>query len=281
VEAEVEVLNLVLVLDVSTPGPIPAFTLRELSKFEDRVSTRKLLTSIVSPEASERISISTREKQGNDRSAKLVLELRMSEPNRVWRSMSTSRYKDPTVHFFGWDQQRKDLTEDRGQPEGELHEMTLDSMTHAIVMNRGEVNPYKIKIGLHSNFEEYILILNLPRIIFVARYSASNFQLIIPENLRQEMNKLSGLMNAKVNEIDGKDGPHELGSREGSELVIYHPEVIVSPSEGKMLHYDMPKLKHTFKIGAVSLKTLPYPPTTCTLVIEQGNTGEFATHYVV
>lgn len=201
----------------------------------------------------------------------------MSQLNRVHRAKSTSEYVESTVHFFGWDQKRNGLTDDLGQPAGEMHEMTLDSMTHAIVMNKGEFNPYTIKIGLLASFQEYIFILNLPRIVFVARYNASGFRGIIPENLRQEINTLSGRMNAKVHGIDGKDAPHELGPREGSELVIYYPAVMLNSSKGEVPHYEMPNLEHTFKPSAVRLTTCSYPPRKCTLVIELGNTGDPAT----
>lgn len=75
--------------------------------------------------------------------------------------------------------------------------MTLDSMTHAIIMNKGEFKQYTIKIGLPARFQEYVLILNLP-IVFVARYFASNFRDMILSDVCEEMNKLSGLMKARV-----------------------------------------------------------------------------------
>lgn len=204
----------------------------------------------------------------------------MSQLNTVSAAMDPQP-KNPSVYFFGWDQERKGLTENYGQPKGELHEMTLDSMKHAIIVNQGDFKTYTIKIGLPAGFQEYVLILNLPRIVFVARYFASNFHDMILKDFCEEMNFLSGRMNAKIQEIDKKDPPYDWGALEGSELAIYHPAKIVSQHGGEMPHDDMTDLRHKFKNNAVRLTMIPYGPKTCTLVIKQGNTGAPATHSLV
>lgn len=185
--------------------------------------------------------------------------------------MSAAMYsqpEEPSVYFFGWDQMRKGLTEGYGQPKGEIYEMTLDSMKHAIIMNKGEFKQYTIKIGLRSRFQECVLILNLPRIVFVARYFASNFRDMILSDVCEEMNKLSGLMKARVHKIDGEDGPPDLGAPEDSELAIYHPKVMISQHGDEMPHDDMTdRLWYSFKNRAVRLTMIPYPPNACTLVV--------------
>lgn len=159
--------------------------------------------------------------------------------------------------------------------------MTLDSMKHAIIMNKGDYNPYTIKIGFPALFQEYVLILNLSRIVFVARYFATKFREITLNDFCDEMNKLAGLMKAKVHEIDKKDGPPDLGAPEGSELAIYYPKFMRSQRGGEVPHDDMTELRHSFKNRAVRLKIFPYGPEACTLVIAQGNTGVPAKHSLV
>lgn len=225
-------------------------------------------------------SASTRQSPGNEKFTKFVFQFTMSRLNEVAEAMETCAY-EPTVHLFGWNQRGNGLTDDLGQPKGEPHEMTLNSMKHAIIMNKGDIQTYKIKIGLVAGFEEYILILNQPRIVFVARYNVSEFRNMIPEDFCQDVNRLSGLMNAKVHEIDKKDGPPELSPREDTKLVIYYPGIIIGSRGGEMPHYHMPILERTFSASTVRLTKHPYPRETCTLVIEQGNTGAHATHYIV
>lgn len=203
----------------------------------------------------------------------------MNQPN----TMSAAMYpqpEEPSVYFFGWDQMRKGLTKDYGQPKGGIHEMTLDSMKHAIIKNKEEFKQYTIKIGLLARFQEYVLILNLPRIVFVVRYFASNFRDMILSDLC-EINKLSGLRKARVHEIDGKDGPPDLGALEGSELAIYHPKVMIGQRGDEMPHDKMTALRYNFKNRAVRLTMIPYVPNACTPVVAQGNKEAPATHFLV
>jgi hypothetical protein len=200
--------------------------------------------------------ITQRGRQVNDKSMTLVPNIKMNSghipPTTVWRTMSKRRYTVPTVHFFGWDQERKTLTDNLGQPDGDsILEMTLDSMRHAMICNQSIYDRYTIKAQIPAAWQEYVMILSLKGIVFVTRYSATWFAHIKADALYADMSKLAGLLGAKLDEINRKNS-YDYSTPEDTKLIIYHPE-FQPGSKGPVLHYPMYTLENEFKRSRIEL----------------------------
>ncbi|EED21425.1 hypothetical protein TSTA_086580 [Talaromyces stipitatus ATCC 10500] len=128
-----------------------------------------------------------------------------------------------SAELFDWLPERHDVSEDIGQPFGMgLNEMTgLDRMTHAIVMKKGDTQIFRIKIIIPEGTDEYVFVLNVERIVFVARYSAPTFRAFNPRDLHKSMLNLARSMNARVAVRDGKDFTLSPSTPEDYELAIY------------------------------------------------------------
>ncbi|OKL64356.1 hypothetical protein UA08_00970 [Talaromyces atroroseus] len=145
--------------------------------------------------------------------------------NQVAKTMDPGKVVGgPTVSLFGWNGSNGALTKDLGQPEGNtMSDMQLDSMKHAIIITRGEVE-YRIHSVIPAGHAEVIFILRIPGAVFVSRYFTTDFFTVTRSAIRKEMVKLSGRMNAKIQGISGNDGPYELSVPEGTRLDVYYPK---------------------------------------------------------
>lgn len=196
--------------------------------------------------------------------------------NRVCKTMATAH--DPSVHLYGWlrgDTNR--LTNDLGQPEGpSLMEMMLGPMKHCIIVPIENYKTFKILIDVPAGAHDYVFLLNMKRIIFVARYTSDAFRIILESDLAEQMKDLAALMEAQIKELDGKD---DVELMEGAEFVLYHPKKKLSRTPPLEQNHDFGPMMEAFEKTPFILKFYMFSKELLNrLIIETNDKGELAKH---
>jgi hypothetical protein len=202
----------------------------------------------------------------------------MSLQNTVADTMDCD---DPSVYLFGWNGDNGDLTEERGQPVGEsIGAMQLDSMRHAIIITRGEID-YQIHSILPARHVEFIIILGIPGAVFVSRYLPSCLLGESYTAIREELLKIGIGMKVKLEEIANKDGPHERSLPENAYVAIYYPEAVTTGTYGLE---TFEAFSNSVKQDFLSKKGIKFSASTysrnetAVIVTVPPREGELATH---
>lgn len=196
--------------------------------------------------------------------------------NRVCKTMATAH--DPSVHLYGWFRgETNRLTNDLGQPEGpSLMDMTLDPMKHCIIVPIENYQTFKITIDVPAGAHDYVFLLNMKRIIFVARYTSEAFTDILESDLAEQMEDLAALMEAQIKELDGRD---DVELMEGAEFVLYHPMKQLSRAPPLEQNHDFGPMIEALKKTPFILKFNVFSKDVLNrLVIEINDKGGLAEH---